>query len=110
MERIPEAFRPVQESIEDKKDVLSAAKEALVAVTNRFTLDILMMAKAAERVQSAVYSFTYDAKQQSISDLKEVVVHVFEEVLSEKGMHVPDIMHAFESALDEHLPGQEAAV
>ncbi len=106
LNRDPNFLGAAQEGMDDKNDALFAAKEALVAITNRFSLDVLMMAKAAEATRKAVMSYNYMPREQHIDDLKEVVIHTVEEVLSEKGMHVPDIMNAFEEQLDDKLPKQ----
>src|SRR5688572_7385200 len=99
-------LRPAKESVDDKHDVLNAAKEALIEITKKFSLDIVLMSNAALNLQKAIRSYSYVSTEQDLTELKEVAVHVVEEALSEKGMHTPDIMKAFEDSLDDKLPTQ----
>ena len=107
IENSSKLFESVQEDIDEKKDVLSAAKEALVTIMNKFSIDVLLMTKAAGNLNTGIMRYPYSSKEQEISELKELAIHIVEETLSEKSMHVPDIMDAFTKELEDKLPSQK---
>lgn len=88
-----------------KSEVLDAVKEASVHIMKKFSIDVVLMEKAALATQDAFGAYKrLKPTDNEMRDLRDPAVDVVEAALSEKGMHVPEIMQDFEKKLDDRLP------
>ena len=103
-EKIPSPIKALKEQAEDIEDALGAVKEALVHITNKFSIPVDITGGAARDILQAFSDYQQTGTPRGIPALRDLAVHIVDEALASKRMNTDDIMQEFELQLIERLP------
>lgn len=106
-EKIPVQVEKLKASADDALELLDAAKEALVAILNKYTLPEKIMFDTALSVIQVVTEYKNSEKLYTKEEMKQAIVDVVDGQLGTLSLNTSDIMEEFERVLDDHLPKQE---